>query len=127
MTEILDTNLVLRYLVGDVEGQRSEAEKIFREAEKGKRRILVKPLVIAEACFVLESVYKKNREEIASSMEVFLAQKWLRVEDRQVMLLLWKWYRKNMHFVDSYLLASATIEKTGILTFDEKLKKKLKD
>lgn len=113
--------------MGDVEGQRSEAEKIFREAEKGKRRILVKPLVIAEACFVLESVYKKNREEIASSMEVFLAQKWLRVEDRQVMLLLWKWYRKNMHFVDSYLLASATIEKTGILTFDEKLKKKLKD
>jgi predicted nucleic-acid-binding protein len=127
MMDLLDTNVILRFLVGDNKEQQKEAEKIFREAAEGKRKILVKPLIVAEVCFVLESVYKKSREDIASSMEVFLAQKWLKVEDRPALLEMWNEYRRNLHFVDSYLLACASLDKTNIVTFDVKLKKKLQD
>ena len=125
MEEIIDTNIILRYLVRDVEPLYKKAVEIFKEAEKRKRKVIVKPLIIAEACFVLESFYKKHREEIADSLEVFLSQNWLKVEERDTMLNLWFWYRNNLHFVDSYLLSWAKINESKILSFDQKLIKNL--
>jgi len=125
MIEILDTNIILRFLVGDNKPQQEEAKKIFKAGERGKRDILVKPLVVAEVCFVLESFYKKTKAEIAESMEIFLSQKWLKVEDRQPLLSMWEWYREN--FVDSYLLACSKLGKSKILTFDKALSKKSQD
>lgn len=127
MIELLDTNIILRYLVGDNKSQQDEAIKIFKEAERGKRKLLVKPIVIAEVCFVLESFYKKTREDIAESMKVFLSQKWLKIEDKSELLSMWPWYLKDQHFVDSYLLSCATTNKYKIATFDKKLDKKLQD
>lgn len=127
MIELLDTNVILRFLVGDNKSQQKEASAFFKEAENGKRMILIKPLVVAEVCFVLESFYKKSKNEVANSMEVFLSQKWLKVEDRQPLLSMWQWYRENMHFVDSYLLACSKLNKSKILTFDKTLNKRLQN
>lgn len=124
MNELLDTNIILRYLVADNEDQHKQAKNIFKEAEQGKRKIIVKAVVVAEACFVLESFYKKTKDEIAESFEIFLSQKWLKVEDRQALLSMWTWYRKNLHFVDCYLLALANTNKLKIITFDKDLIKK---
>lgn len=123
--QILDTNVLLRFLVGDNEKQQKEAQRWLREAEERKRKIVVAPLVIAETCFVLESFYKKQRIEIAEALEVFLAQRWLEVNQREVLLLLWPWYRKGLHFVDSFLLAWTQVHIGDILTFDRSLSKKV--
>jgi len=118
---IIDTNVILRFLVGDVPHQQEEARKIFSEAQKGTFKIHIKPLIIAEACFVLESFYKKSRDDISDAFEVFLAQKWLIVEDRNAMLSLWSHYRRGFHFVDSYILAWCTVKNAQLLTFDKDL------
>lgn len=122
--QILDTNVILRFLVGDDPLLWEKAKDIFKEAEEGKRSLLIKPLVIAEVCFVLESFYKKERNEIASSMEILLSQKWLNVEDRKPLLNMWLWYRRKFHFVDSYLIALSRTNDFELLTFDKKLEKK---
>lgn len=122
--EILDTNVLLRFLVGDNQKQRQQAEQWLKEAEQRERKIVVAPLVVAEACFVLESFYKKQRKEIADALEVLIAQRWLQVEEREVMLSLWLWYRQGLHFVDSFLLAWAQAYKGTILTFDQSLLRK---
>lgn len=127
MSELLDTNIILRYLVGDNKEQQKKAENIFKEAEQGKRTITIKAVVIAEACFVLESFYKKTKDEIAESFEVFLSQKWLKVEDRSSILSIWDYYRKNLHFVDCYLLALADNGKYKIVSFDKELINKSKN
>ena len=124
MIELLDTNIILRYLVGDNIDQQKRSTEIFKEAEQGKRKIVLKVVVIAETCFVLESFYKKTKEEIASAMEVLLSQKWLKVEDRASILSMWGFFRQNMHFVDCYLLALSKSNKFKILTFDKELTKK---
>jgi len=122
--QILDTNVLLRFLVGDNEKQQKTASYWFKEAEQRKRKIVIIPLIIAEACFVLESFYKKQRKEIADTLEVFLAQRWLEVEQREVLLSLWLWYRQGLHFVDSFLLAWTQTHTGDILTFDQSLLKK---
>lgn len=124
MNELLDTNIILRYLVKDDESLFKKAEAIFKEGESGKRKLMVKVVVVAETCFVLESFYQKSRVDIAGAMEVLLSQKWLKVEDREPLLLMWNWYVDSLHFVDSYLLATSKLSGYKLITFDKKLEKK---
>lgn len=118
MIDVLDTNVFVRYLVGDVKEQQERAIFWFKEASLGKRKILVKPIVVAEACFVLEKFYKKTRSEIAEALGVILCQRWLKVEDRASLLDALSFYEKGKHFVDSFLLAWSAKNKAKILTFD---------
>lgn len=123
--EVVDTNVLLRFFVGDDKSQQKQARSWFSQAQKGKRKLVIKSLVVAETCFVLESFYKKQRREIADVFEVFLAQSWLIVEERDVSLSLWAWYKNGFHFVDSYLLSWAENNNSSIVSFDKKLTKKL--
>ncbi len=120
---ILDTNVVLRFLVGDNKEQQKQAIEWFKEAENGKREIFIPAIVVAEASFVLESFYKKNKTEIAEAMEVFLSQSWLKVENKKILTGLWAWYRLGFHFVDSFLLSCSKSDKYKILTFDQQILK----
>lgn len=121
----LDTNVLLRFFLKDNEKQYSQVKLWFKEAETGKRTLIVTAVVVAESCFVLESFYKKSRQDISRVMQVFLSQRWLRVEERQALLNVWEDYGKNMHFVDAYLKALATVNEGGLLTFDKKLAAKV--
>lgn len=123
MINVLDTNIILRYLVDDDNKQHKKAVDIFKKAEAGTLELLIKVVVVAETCFVLESFYKRSLDEIATSMEVFLSQKWLKVEDRKGLLAMWTNYRNKLHFVDSYLLSTAKENKYKILTFDKDIEK----
>ena len=120
---ILDTNVLLRFLVGDVPNQQKQASEWFRQSELGKIKIIIPTIVIVESCFVLETFYKKNRSEIADSLEIFISQRWLRIEEREILKKLWPYYRNKLHFVDSYLLAWQQIYYQGILTFDRQILK----
>ena len=119
--DVLDINVLVRFLVGDNTTQKKQAEQWFKEGESGKRKIVVLPIVVAEGSFVLESFYKKRREEIANAFEIFLSQRWLQVAERDTLLSLWKWYREGLHFVDSFLLAWARLNAGRVLTFDKEL------
>lgn len=122
--EVVDTNVLIRFFVGDNKVQQKKASSWFSRAQKGKKKLIIKTLIVAETCFVLESFYKKQRNEISDVFEVFLSQSWLAVEERNVMLSLWTWYREGFHFVDSYLLSWAKNNNSFILSFDKKLRSK---
>jgi predicted nucleic-acid-binding protein len=122
-TYLLDTNVILRFLAGDIPKQQKQANLWFRQAETRKRKIIVSPIVIAESCFVLESFYKKKRIDIAEAFESFLSQKWLTVEYREVLLGVWKKYSLGQHFVDSFLLSYSEVHSYSLLTFDKAMQK----
>lgn len=119
--DVLDTNVLVRFLVGDNTAQKKQAEQWFKEGESGKRKIVVFPIVVAEGSFVLESFYKKQRKDIADAFEIFLSQRWLQVVERDALLSLWQEYRKGLHFVDSFLLAWARCNEGRVLSFDRGL------
>ena len=121
---LLDTNALLRYLVRDEESQYQQAVGWLKDAAGGKIKIIIPTIVVAETCFVLESFYKKQRDEISDSMVVFLSQRWMTVPDRDILLSLWDNFKNGLHFVDSFLLSWAEQKNYKLLTFDKKLKKK---
>ena len=126
MKMVVDTNVLIRYLVRDQENHYQQAVKWFRQATAGSIELEVKSLVVAEAVFVLQSFYKQKRDPIAESFEVLLSQRWLLVENREVLLAAFNWYRQGLHFVDSYLIACAQKDNCEVLTFDQKLSAKLR-
>ncbi|NCN06924.1 MAG: type II toxin-antitoxin system VapC family toxin [Candidatus Pacebacteria bacterium] len=123
---LLDTNILVRFLVGDNKGQQELTREWFKQAESGKIKFILKPIVLAETSFVLQSVYKKNRDAVATALESIVAQKWLVVEERSVISNVWHWYKQGLHFVDSYLLACSKQHTHELLTFDKKLDKEKK-
>ena len=125
MKEIVDTNIFVRFLVADNESFFQLASKWLKEAESGKRELVVKAVVVAEVCFVLESVYKRNHVDITSKVSGVLSASWLEVEDADVIEHAWNYYRDGEHFVDSFLLAWSKVHEGKILTFDQKLKRKI--
>lgn len=122
---VLDTNVLVQLLVGNVEEQQKEAIRLFKRAEKAKMMLIVLPVVLAESCFVLNSYYKKSNEEVATTMEGLLSVDWLEIEHKEAMRGMWGWYREGRHFVDSYLLALQKFENCQITSFDKRLMKKI--
>lgn len=118
---ILDTKVLVHFILGDNKAQMKQAIEWFRQTTAGEREIIVKPAVIAEAVYVLESFYKQSRKNISSVFIPFLAMPVLIVEDREPLLKLWSDYMAGLHFIDAYFISSARCENAEILSFDKGL------
>jgi len=121
--QYLDTNVVVRYLLGDVSVLQKKAEEIFRSAENGEIRLTLNAVVVAELVFVLESYYKKSREDIVLPLKVLISQRWIHVPEREVLNSAWATYMSGLHFVDAYLLACAKVNQGVVASFDKELLK----
>lgn len=117
----VDTNVILRLLVGDNLKQKKQALKWFDEARRGEKALTISTIVIAEAVFVLESFYEKERLEIAGIMKDFVSNQWIDIPDRDALLAMWPYYIHGLHFVDSFLIAFSKTQSVGILSFDKQL------
>ncbi len=68
----LDTNILVRFLVGDDENQAEKVYKIFKKTEAEKKELFVPVLVVLELIWVLESAYGISRSEILDSIDSLL-------------------------------------------------------
>lgn len=64
----IDTNILLRFLVGDDEQQSEQVYAIFKKAEQERNELFVSLLVVLEMLWVLESVYDISRSDILESI-----------------------------------------------------------
>ena len=63
---LVDTNVILRFLLNDNPNQAQEAEDLFEKAENNQLEI--PDIIIAELIFVLLSVYKLSRRDIVEKI-----------------------------------------------------------
>ncbi len=68
----LDTNVLVRFLVRDDEQQSEAVYRKFKQTEADKEVLFIPALVVLEAVWVLESVYKATRQEILDSIDQLL-------------------------------------------------------
>lgn len=112
---MLDTNIILRYLLNDNKQMADEAEKIIKE-----NTALVTIEIIAEVVYVLKRVYSIERDVIKSSLFDFLSE--VQSNEMEVIKLgLTVYSEKNLDFVDCILYAYHKVKGNDIKTFDKKL------
>jgi len=116
--EIVDANIILRYLLGDL----PEFQPLVTDILDRKKFILILDEVIAEVVYVLQGVYKLDRFEISNALQLFLAKDNLICRNPKEISLALKFYSEyKIDFVDSILLAYSTDKNYVIHTFDKKL------
>ena len=118
---MLDTNMILRYLLNDNEEMASEAEVIIKS-----RNVQVTIEIIAEVIYVLKGVYSVERRDIGESLSHFLME--VDAAEMEVLRLGIETYKEyNLDFPDCILYAYNRVKGYEIKTFDKKLNKLLKE
>lgn len=117
--EIIDANIVLRYLLKDHKSFYPKSKQII---EKNDVHILTE--VMAEIVYVLEKVYKVPRNNISEALSELISYPNITVSDEPVCYESLKLYRiENIDFVDSIIASYSRLNGDLVYTFDKKLRK----
>ena len=119
MTAFVDTNVLVRHLTGDPPDQAVRATTFLGVADD----LLLADLIVAELAYVLGSVYKASRMQIADSIRALLGHPPIRTVDRDLLLRTVEVYEhEGLDFPDAYLVASAERSGVGaIASFDRSI------
>jgi uncharacterized protein len=119
---LLDTNVILRLLRADHPVHHAEARRLFEEADKGKLRLIVPVLVVAEVVFVLQGFYRVQKAEIAKLINDLAASPGVvLLESSVVMRAVEIFGTQGIDFADAYLAALARASKvTTVATFNKR-------
>jgi predicted nucleic-acid-binding protein len=77
----LDTNVLVRFLVGDDARQSARAASLFARAAGRGERLFVPQIVVCELVWVLGFAYEKSRAEIAAGLDTLLRARQLAFEE----------------------------------------------
>ena len=109
MTAFVDTNVFLRHLTGYPPDQAAAASRYLAAADE----LLLTDLILAEVAYVLGSVYKASRAQVALSLRAILGLPAIRAVDAELLQRTVEIYDVNgLDFAEAYLIASA--ERSGI-------------
>jgi len=112
---MLDTNMILRYLLNDNESMRETAKKYLCAGN-----VWITLEVAAELVYVLNGVYKLERKAIAEKIIQFLNVADCG-ESAVLQLALNTYALHNLDFVDCILYSYNEVKGIEIATFDKKL------
>ena len=119
---VIDTNLLVRYLINDDQKKAEAVDNLLDRAAKGEVRIIVPSVVIAELVWVLESFYQLKADAILELVEAIINTSGLDVTDKSTIISALRLYKsKNIDFIDAWIIEFAKERgvKT-IYTFDKR-------
>ena len=118
----LDTNVLVRFLVRDDEGQAEATYRIFKQVESDKEVLFVPLVVVLETVWVLESVYEIPRQEILDSINELVLMPILEFEAQSAILSFVSSARETKVDLSDLLIAySARFSGCEcVLTFDKR-------
>ena len=119
--KILDTNILVRFLLNDNEKQVDKIEQLFNLSSFSS--LIIPDLVIAEVIFVLLSVYKYEKKVVIDHIESLLHTEIFVTNKTLISQALYLFKTNTISFVDAYLCAQSIVEQKSLVTFDKRLQK----
>lgn len=109
MTAFIDTNVLVRHLIGDPPDMAARATAYLASATE----LLLTDIVLAETVYVLQSFYKAPCRQVADAMRSLVALPSIVTVDPALRLRTIEVYETDrIDFADAYLVACA--ESTGV-------------
>lgn len=117
---LLDTNIILRFILNDDPKLSLKAKNIFEKISLEQKPIFVSLLAISEVVFILERTYKLSKPEIVKSLSVVFSHLKSGVEKQDLIKQTFEHYtNKNVSFVDAFHVALMNKKKIkDIYSFD---------
>ena len=124
MVYLIDTNIIIRFLIGDNREHLQIATDIFTKVENAKIEIEILESVLMEALFVLTKFYKLPKAEVIEDLKRLIALRGV-VGDKVVLIETLNIVdSKNIDFVDALICAKNRLLGYGKLSFDKDVNKK---
>lgn len=118
---LVDTNLLIRAVIGEPRDQARATNGLFRRAASDEVRLVVDPIVIAEAVWVLVARYGVGRLPIAQALSRLMSTDQLITEQPAALSQALELFAATtLDFVDCWLAARAEVEPSfsGVWSFD---------
>jgi predicted nucleic acid-binding protein len=117
----VDTNILLRWLLGDHKELSPKAEKIVQEAKPAT--LLVTDIIVAEIVYVLRGT-GRDRQQTSEALLLIGRTGAFKYENEELIMEVTGLLTDiKLDFADCYLLARARRERLGLETFDSSLHK----
>lgn len=121
----LDTNVLVRFIVGDDHAQQRAAIRLLADRQE---EFFIGDLVLAEFVWVLDSVYGYDREDIGSALQALITRSNLCFEDEIRVRRATRYHAEGGDFEDLLVLSRAqAMCCAGLVSFDKQLKKRFPD
>jgi predicted nucleic-acid-binding protein len=123
----LDTNVLLRYLVQDDPIQSRKATEVIERRVTREDPGFVSVVCLLEIVWVLKSLYRRSRQEIADHIEMMLAADSLEVQNEQEVYQAVVALRNGSGTFEDALIGALGAWRgcSSTLTFDERAAKRL--
>jgi len=120
----LDTNVIVRYVLGESEPNFPQAKQIMDAIEDGVIVAELDPVILGEVIWVLKSFYKVTTEEILEGVIPIVQSEHIDMVEKDRYLTALKLYGGIKHFGDACVCTLAMESSDGkVLSFDRKLSK----
>jgi predicted nucleic-acid-binding protein len=118
----IDTNILVRFLVGDDEEQAQKVYRIFKDAEQNKEELFVPLPVVLELMWVLKSVYAIERRLIMEALRELLLMPILKFEHLSALQQCLQAAQGSSFDLSDVLIAHVAQEQgcEVVITFDRK-------
>jgi predicted nucleic acid-binding protein len=123
---ILDANILLRYLTDEPRALADRVAAILERADEKQVALVVAPLTLAEVIYVLESVYKWPRVDVADGLLQLISASVLTFLEEPTVVRSLTWYRDRagLDFADAYVAALAVERRhSTVISFDRDLRR----
>ena len=124
MVYLLDTNIIIRFLVGDHKEHLAKSITIFKDIETAKLQVEILDGVLMEAFFVLTKFYKLPRSSVITDLKTLLTLNGVINSNKTILYeALNIIENKNIDFVDALICAKSKLQGFGKLSFDADVEK----
>jgi len=120
---LIDTNVVLRYLLNDHQRFSPKAKSFMQEISKGLKKAEIPAVVIVECIYVLEKFYIVPRDEIVDTIGSILSLKGIVNSDKSEILEAMLNYKDTHIDIVDCILAACSAPDRIVVSFDKDFEK----
>ncbi|ARE80258.1 PIN domain-containing protein [Campylobacter helveticus] len=122
MVYLIDTNIIIRFLVGDNEEHLRLSIEYFKQIESGQIQVEILSGILMEAYFVLTKFYKIDKSEVIQDLKTIICFEGVINKDKAILIeALNIIEHKNIDFVDALICAKCKLQNYKKLSFDKDL------
>lgn len=124
MVYLIDTNIIIRFLIGDNDEHLALSSEHFRQIENGEIQAEILSEVLMEAYFVLTKFYKIDEAEVLQDLKAILCLEGVANRDKAILIeTLNIIEHKHIDFIDALICAKCKVQHYEKLSFDKDLDK----
>lgn len=99
-----DSNVLIRIITGDPPKMAEEVKELTRKVDQNQVVLKIASIVMAECCWVLESLYGYNPPDIARALTNIINAKGMDGEEKPIVLAALRDYdQQHVDYIDAYI------------------------